>query len=678
MRTERAVVLCGAVVAATILARLNFFEIFCRFSAEYERLQLDELLIGALTFSVAGAWLAWRTSRKLTCALAEVRCLQEQAVAAARLDPLTGLPNRRALTDFISHDEDESAAVGALTVLISDLDNFKEVNDTYGHRAGDVVLREIGARLRAIQTDHDGVLIVRLGGDEFACVVRHCRDSDLAERIGRRIQDAARRPIAIGDHELVALSASVGSARLVPGTSIDDTLSAADAAMYTAKRQEGDANPRNAQRGDEPLRTWRRRLVEKASARPFGGKAGAAYAVALSIDRFAAMRATIGHAAGSQLMRELVERLADVGPEIVIDRIAPDMIGLAFEAASPDEALTLVEQIHAVAEGPISVGDHVIDVTVTIGYSGPAGIDDLRVLIEQAQIALEQARTSRHRRALFSKTDYGDPSDRLALMRDMREALANGDITLAYQPKIRVSDNLVDGVEALIRWTNSVRGSISPDDFVRIAEETGDIRDMTEWVLHRAIADQAFLGQAGLQLPVYVNVSARLVGDEVFMRRMLDLIASAEGRIGLEITETAVIDDPQNALANLQMLADAGVPLSIDDYGAGMSSLIYLKQLPVQELKIDRQFITHLAESHRDPLIVRSTIDLAHGLGLKVTAEGVETESALALLRVMGCDLVQGFVFAPALDLDQLIAFCTSARSSVSAAPLAFGSASGF
>lgn len=661
LRTERILAFAVAGALALIAASFDFFERFRAFSARYEHFEVDEVLTALLGFAIAAAWLAWRTSRRLSVAIAEVWSLQEQAIAAARLDPLTGLPNRRALAEFVADHRAATERSSALTVLISDLNHFKAVNDTHGHHAGDIVLREIGARLRAVQTDHDGVLIVRLGGDEFAGVVRHDPESDLPERISRRIAEAARRPIAIDEDLTVTLSASVGMAGVVAGTAIDETLSAADAAMYAAKRRAALMRATHAPAGMETAAgTGRHRLLDRSG--PFAGRGRTVFAAALSIDRFAAMRATIGHAMGAQLVRELVERLGASIGELAIERIAPDTIAIAFDGGDATEAAELVERLQDAAEGAIAVGDHVVDLTVTIGYAGPGSADDLRLLGEQAQIALDQARRARHRRALFSKADYGDPSDRLALMRDMRAGLANGEITLRYQPKIRIRDDAIDGVEALIRWRHPVRGSIGPEEFVRIAEETGDIRDMTEWVLHRAIADQAFLRQSGICLPVHVNMPARLVGDEAFTRRLLALIGTAEGEIGLEVTEIAVIDDPANALANLHLLADAGIRLSIDDYGAGTSSLAYLKQLPVQELKIDRQFITELVDSRRDPLIVRSTIDLAHGLGMDVTAEGVETEAARDMLRVMGCDRIQGFLVAPALDIEELIDFCARSR----------------
>lgn len=247
-------------------------------------------------------------------------------------------------------------------------------------------------------------------------------------------------------------------------------------------------------------------------------------------------------------------------------------------------------------------------------------------------------------------------------------ALGNDHLRLYYQPKMRARSGEIEGAEALIRWAHPERGLLSPDEFVPECEANGDIRALTEWVLARAVRDQEALARIGHDLPIYVNISAKLIGDAGFTDRLLEIAAPRIKRIGVEITETAMIEDPERGLENLRRMADAGLRIAIDDYGVGLSSLNYLKQLPAHELKIDRAFVSGLSRSHRDPLLVRSTIDLAHALGLQVTAEGVETPAALALLKVMGCDIVQGFLIARPMPLDDLIIFLAAH------APVATGS----
>ena len=240
------------------------------------------------------------------------------------------------------------------------------------------------------------------------------------------------------------------------------------------------------------------------------------------------------------------------------------------------------------------------------------------------------------------------------LLADLAKAVENDQLTLVYQPKLNARTNQIDAVEALLRWHHPVAGSIAPADFIPWAERHGVIRQVTQWVLRTTIRDQADLAARGYPLMFSVNLSGRLVGDRDFTRWTLEACGKAVGPIGLEITETAVIDGTESALDNLHAYADAGIRVAIDDYGAGLSSLAYLRKLPASELKIDKMFISTLVSSHRDPLLVRSTIDLAHALEMEVTAEGVETAMALSLLRVMGCDLIQGYEVSRPLPLQDL------------------------
>lgn len=240
---------------------------------------------------------------------------------------------------------------------------------------------------------------------------------------------------------------------------------------------------------------------------------------------------------------------------------------------------------------------------------------------------------------------------RTKLRRAMPAALESGEIFLVYQPKLQLRTGNVEGVEALIRWEHADVGTVPRNLMISLAEESGQIRELTIWVIRRAIEDQALLANDGQPIEVHVNVSAGLLTDAQFVRETCALLKSARGTIGIEITETAVITHSPTALVNLKRMIDHGVSVSIDDYGSGLSSLAYLKELPARELKIDKMFVSGMTMSHRDPLIVRSTIDLAHALGLSVVAEGVESLGVLALLRVMGCDAAQGYLISPPLPL---------------------------
>ena len=237
----------------------------------------------------------------------------------------------------------------------------------------------------------------------------------------------------------------------------------------------------------------------------------------------------------------------------------------------------------------------------------------------------------------------------------MMAALQNSELSLAYQPKYDLRLDRITGVEALMRWTHPRRGCVSPELFIGMAEETGHIRPLTEWAIRRAIADQKALAAAGHELTVSVNISGRLLSDESFADFALAEVSASTADLCFEITETAVMDNPEMALRIFDRFADAGVSVSLDDYGSGLSSLTYLKQIRADELKIDKSFILGLDQSSRDALLVKSTIDLAHGLGLKVTAEGVETPTALALLRGMGCDLAQGYLIGRPITMVELL-----------------------
>jgi EAL domain-containing protein (putative c-di-GMP-specific phosphodiesterase class I) len=277
--------------------------------------------------------------------------------------------------------------------------------------------------------------------------------------------------------------------------------------------------------------------------------------------------------------------------------------------------------------------------------------------LDHAAAALASAQAMRLPVCFADEADAEEGCDEVALIRDLRRAIEEGELRLFYQPKLRSRTNTIDSAEALLRWPDREGGPVSIERLIRLAESTGAIRDLTEWVVGQAVADQARLAQAGYDLTIYANISGVLLPDAGFARRVLGMTAAARSRIGFEVTETAVIGDPAGALANLHAFADGGIKIAIDDYGSGLSSLSYLKQLPAHELKIDRMFVSGLVDSHRDPLLVRSSIDLAHALDMEVTAEGVDDPMALSLLRVMGCDMVQGYLISHPLPIDGLERF---------------------
>lgn len=386
---------------------------------------------------------------------------------------------------------------------------------------------------------------------------------------------------------------------------------------------------------------------------------------ALSIDRFAVVRGVIGYELAANLLRAVASRLGSRAPGAMIGRLSSDTLGMVFRAASLQAAEAAATKTLRALEAPMRLGEATTDISVTIGLAAACQKSDKRSPLICAAIAVSQARAARHKTAVFDAEAYGDPAANLSLMSQMLGAIKSGEITVYHQPKYDIRRSRVVGVEALVRWRHPKRGFLSPDLFVPLAEETGHIRPLTDFVLGEAIRHQAAMREAGHDVDMSVNISGRLLSDAEFAEAALKEAGKASGRLWFEVTETAVIDEPERALRHIEQFADAGLGVSIDDYGSGLSSLAYLREIRAEELKIDKAFILDLADSRKNTLLVRSTIDLAHSLGLKVTAEGVETEEAYALLAGMGCDLAQGFLIERPMPLNDVLRFLHEDRGAV-------------
>jgi EAL domain-containing protein (putative c-di-GMP-specific phosphodiesterase class I) len=398
----------------------------------------------------------------------------------------------------------------------------------------------------------------------------------------------------------------------------------------------------------------RRALQEAVVELGASGDRRPVFAAAVAVERFSRARALIGFERAEALIVDLGQALAAQGPGWRAARLATDTLGLAFHADNPAAALAAADAARRALQGARQIGPHLIDVRLTLGL-GASGPPAAR--LQGAELALDSARTARAEVQVFDPAAYVAAAEGLSLMPELRSALAAGEVTLAHQPKYDLRRRTVSGVESLVRWTHPVHGPVSPAAFVAMAEETGDIAALTDYVLTRALAEQGALAAAGHALTFSVNLSGKLVGDDAFMDSVLERADGAGGLLCLEITETAVIERPEAALANLARCADAGIGVAIDDYGAGLSSLAYLKRIPADELKLDRSLIVDAARSGRDSLVIRSTIDLAHALNMTVTAEGVEDEPTAALLAGMGCDTLQGYLFARPMPYADLLAF---------------------
>ncbi len=308
---------------------------------------------------------------------------------------------------------------------------------------------------------------------------------------------------------------------------------------------------------------------------------------------------------------------------------------------------------------PFSVSDITIDASVKIGLAHfPDDSRDPAKLMQHVNSALDTARSSAKGVASYVADNSEAFKSRLSMMSDLREALGTGEVTFAYQPKYDLAAGKISSVEALVRWNSATRGFVPPDDFIPFAERTGDIRHLTEWGLKEAVSQCAKWKKKGLDLTVALNLSTSDLMNQNLPGQVLALLneySLSAANLKLEVTESAVMHDMNRALDVLNMLSAMGMELSIDDYGTGYSSLSYLKKLPVNELKIDKSFVLKLAHNEEDRILVRSTIELGHNLGLKITAEGVEDEVSLKMLRDYGCDTLQGYFISrplPAADLE--------------------------
>ena len=380
------------------------------------------------------------------------------------------------------------------------------------------------------------------------------------------------------------------------------------------------------------------------------------------IANFSLLRRHVGRAGADRLADDLVPLIRSLALDARVVAVARDLLEIAFETDARvliDETLARLARYFA---SPIEIDGEPYELDMLFGAAVADGspVDDVR-MVEQAEQAVRQA--DGERRVVIAEVDAAaNAVDRIALARDLDRAILQDELFLQYQPKMHVRRQEVVSIEALVRWHHPTRGLVLPGEFIGLAEETRAITALTLWTIRQALADQAVLAGQGHDLRVFVNISGYVLSDARFVAEAGALLTGQAGRIGFEVTETSVIRDPEIAIGNLEHFAAIGVEIAIDDYGAGLSSLAYLKRLPARELKIDKLFVTQLTNSNRDPLIVRSTIDLAHALDMKVVAEGVETQAALALLSVMGCDMIQGFLICRPIGLNALIAFLEDDR----------------
>jgi diguanylate cyclase (GGDEF)-like protein len=381
--------------------------------------------------------------------------------------------------------------------------------------------------------------------------------------------------------------------------------------------------------------------------------------VLMDLDRFKEVNDTLGHDVGDELLREVGRRLKEtVRAEDTVARLGGDEYVIVLHQLDEQDVPTVADKVLAALDQPFHWQDQSIDLGASLGFSlYPSQCNDPGTLIRCADIAMYVAKRSGKGYALYTPDQERRNRGDLSLKSELRDAIQHNQLSLHYQPKINHRNRRVVGLEALVRWEHPQRGFLAPDKFVPLAEEAGLIGPLTQWVLGTALTQIAQFRAEGHVLTMAVNLSARSLHD-TDLPATIDLLLRESGvaaeYLTLEITESAVMANPGDALAILGELDRMGVTLAIDDFGTGYSSLAYLKQLPVDELKIDKSFVMDMEENDSDAVIVRSTIDLAHNLGLEVTAEGVESQGAWDTLTALGCDRSQGYFMGRPMPAEKL------------------------
>jgi diguanylate cyclase (GGDEF)-like protein len=372
----------------------------------------------------------------------------------------------------------------------------------------------------------------------------------------------------------------------------------------------------------------------------------------LDLDRFKEVNDTLGHSAGDQLLTDIGRRLRNAIPHaLCIARLGGDEFTVLLTDADEAAAVRAAEAARELLLHPLQVNSIVVSVDASIGIAfAPRHGMTCDELLRHADVAMYASKESRGAVTVYDDSiDHNDPS-RLGLVAELRDAIAAGELALHYQPKVSlVNPSHRLSVEALARWPHPTRGFVPPDEFIAIAEQTGLIAPLTEWVVATALRQCRTWLDDGLDVNVSINVSARMLRDATLPARLAVALESARvpaSRLTLEITETAIMDDVEHTVDILWQLRRAGVRLSIDDLGVGQSSLAYLKRLPVHEVKIDKSFVLNMVDDPADDAIVCAVIGLGHRLGMSIVAEGVETELVRDRLAEIGCDVAQGYWYS--------------------------------
>jgi diguanylate cyclase (GGDEF)-like protein len=401
-----------------------------------------------------------------------------------------------------------------------------------------------------------------------------------------------------------------------------------------------------------------RLLLTEATERVLGATGRPAALLLLDLDGFKEVNDTLGHDAGDTLLATVADRLreAGAGAEAVV-RLGGDEFVVLIAGADADSAALTAEALRLALRRPVVVAGLPVEIDASIGVAvAPQHGTVLTTLLKRADVAMYEAKRTGAGTVVYDLSTDSRDAAHLSVLAELREGIAAGQLRLHYQPKCH-PDGRIDEVEALVRWQHPVRGLLAPAEFVPLAERTSLIKPLTAWVLREAARQCGKWREQGRELTVAVNVSARNLLDDDLIATLTAAAADAGvpvQALRLEITETAVMTDPEGVNKTLRELAGLGMHVSIDDFGVGYTSLSYLSVLPVQALKIDRRFVTGMLTSPLDEVLVRNVIHLARDLGMDSVAEGVESAEVWQRLADLGCDEIQGYVLTRPLPPDDL------------------------
>ncbi|MCV6612545.1 MAG: EAL domain-containing protein [Amphritea sp.] len=636
-------------------------------------------------------------------------------------DPLTGILNRRSLFQgFDSLLEVAQASGESLSCIMVDIDHFKAINDRYGHGEGDKVIRTI-ARLLS-QHSRPSDLVGRYGGEEF-CLVLPGVDIELCRTIAERIRISVQDAQCTDSHPELRITSSFGIASLQVGLSDSKMLvEQADAALYESKQSgrnrvtswfeisaDSEAELIMAIDPDQTESSALGEDSEPGTENEYAGVIQTSYADSLSspdsmllydridqsirrterdqtqlavlvidIDTLQRAYDTLGLTVGEKIARAITERLKQIlrATDTVALTGEDEMLFTILRLESNKMALLLtdiqssayvshiLQRIFSALEQPVEVETHDFYLNVNIGVSlYPDDGRDPETLMVNASSAMRAARETQGRNEFrfYSTEINARVTQQLRQEAELFRAMDNVELTLHYQPIIDLKSGEVCSFEALMHWEHPQRGLLHPNDFIPLAEETGVICEMTQWVIRSVCQQLKLWYSAGYGwLTVAINLSPVELKNPQLAEQILNNIEECRvpvSAIEIEITETGVLQSLGTALDILQRLNEAGIKLSLDDFGAGYSSLSYLKQFPLSKVKIDRSFITSVTENSDDVAIVSAINSMSHHLGLTVVAEGVETEAQLRFLQDLRCDQVQGYLFSRPIPRDRVCDF---------------------